>query len=80
MIRILLSVSLCGLSLGLGLESARLQSENYARGERLDDLKRRCDLLEAGNEGLRFRIERRLAEIELEALRAETQGTLPLEQ
>lgn len=64
MTRAILSVLLCGLTLGLGLESARLQSENYAKAERLDALKRRCDLIEAGNEGLRFRIEQRLVEIE----------------
>lgn len=66
MIRILLSLSLCGLCLGLGLESARLQSANYAKANELDELKRRCDLIEAGNEALRFRIHQRLVEIECE--------------
>jgi hypothetical protein len=74
MTRALLSVLLCGLTLGLGLESARLQSENYAKGEALDAQKRRCDLIEAGNEGLLFQIEQRLFQIE-----REEDNTIPTE-
>ncbi len=75
MIRILLSLSLSGMCLGLGLESARLQSANYAKANDLDELKRRCDLIEAGNEALRFRINQRLVEIDCES-RASEQGEL----
>ena len=80
MIRALLSVAICGLCVGLGLETARVQSENYAGGDRLDDIKRRCDLLEAGAEGLRFRIDKRLAEIDLEDLQITEELTTTVEQ
>jgi len=76
MIRALLSIAISGACLGLGLETARVQSENCACGARLDELKRRCDLLEAGAEGLRFRIDARLAQIQFDELNREpTPGT-----
>ena len=68
MIRALLSVTICGLCVGLGLETARVQSENYACADRLDETKRRCDLLEAGADGLRFEIDTRLSEINFDDL------------
>jgi hypothetical protein len=80
MTRIILSLTLSGMCLGLGLESARLQSANYAKANQLDELKRRCDLSEAGNEALRYRINRRLVEIELESRASEEDGTSPFEQ
>lgn len=64
MIRALLSVGLCAGCLTLGLMTAFQQAENHARGARLDELKRRCDLIEAGNEALRYRIRRRRAELD----------------
>jgi len=64
MTRALLSILVCGLCLGLGLVSVHLQSENYARAARLDEIKRRCDLIEAGNESLRFKINSRLRGLE----------------
>ncbi len=80
MIRIVLSLTLSGMCLGLGLESARLQSANYAKANELDELKRRCDLIEAGNEALRYRINRRLVEIELESRSSEESELAPFEQ
>lgn len=68
MIRALLSIAICILCLGLGLASAEVQAENHDRGARLDELKRRCDLIEAGNEILRYRIQLRFAELEREQL------------
>lgn len=64
MTRALLSLAISVLCLGMGLASAHVQAENHARAARLDALKQRCDLLEAGNERLHYRIQLRLAEIE----------------
>ena len=64
MTRALLSISICVLCVGLGLASARAQAQNHSRAASLDELKRRCDLIEAGNEALRYRIQMRHAEIE----------------
>lgn len=74
MTRALLSTTICVLCLGLGLATAHVQSENHARAARLDELKHRCDLVEAGNEFLRYGIHLRLAEIEREALRVDPEG------
>jgi len=71
--RALLSTVICALCVGLGLASAQVQARNHERAARLDELKRRCDLVEAGNETLRFHIRVRLAEIE----RAEALGAPP---
>lgn len=70
MIRALLSTVICALCVGLGLASAQVQARNHERAAHLDELKRRCDLVEAGNENLRYRIRVRLAEFE----RAEALG------
>lgn len=64
MTRSLLSFLLCGGCLALGLMASFQQAENLTRAAHLDDLKRRCDLLEAGNEALGYSIRRRLAELE----------------
>ena len=64
MTRALLSLSIGVLCLGMGLVSAHVQAENHARAARLDEMKRHCDLVEAGNERLRYEIQLRLAEIE----------------
>jgi len=61
---------ICALCVGLGLASAEVQSQNHARAARLDELKRRCDLIEASNEILRFQIQMRFAELEREVLMA----------
>lgn len=57
---------ICALCVGLGLASAQVQSQNHARAARLDELKRKCDLIEASNEILRFQIQMRFAELERE--------------
>lgn len=72
MIRALLSLLICGLCGAIGLATAFTQSENYARAARLDELKRKCDLVEAGNESLRYEIRLRLAELDREAERLES--------
>jgi hypothetical protein len=64
MTRALLSIALCAGCLALGLLTSFQQAENHARAARLDEVKRRCDLLEAGNEALRYRIRRRRAELD----------------
>jgi len=64
--RAVLSLSLCALSLALGLVCTFLQSSNYARADALDRLKRRCDLIEAGNEGIEAKIIARDFELERE--------------
>jgi hypothetical protein len=66
MIRALLSLGLCALCLGVGLYTANLQAENYARAAELDAKKRRCDLLEASNERAQFEINARLRGVERE--------------
>jgi hypothetical protein len=66
--RALLSITICVLCLGLGLVTTHLQSENHARAARLDGLKHRCDLIEAGNEVQRYEIHLRLTEVERSAL------------
>ena len=57
MTRALLSILLSGLCLALGLFTVRTQAENHARAARLDEIKRQCDLLEAGNERVEYQIE-----------------------
>ena len=66
MTRALLSLGLCALCLGVGLFTANLQAENYARAAELDAKKRRCDLLEASNERAQFEINARLRGLERE--------------
>ncbi len=66
MTRALLSLSLCALCLGVGLYTANLQAENYARAAELDAKMRRCDLLEASNERAQFEINARLRGVERE--------------
>ena len=68
MTRALLSFVICVLCVGMGLASAEVQSRNYSLAARLDEQKRKCDLIEAGNESLRFKIQMRLGEIEREAI------------
>ena len=64
MTRALLSIFLSGLCLWLGLFTVRTQAENHARAARLDETKRRCDLLEAGNERVEAQIGVLLRDIE----------------
>lgn len=66
MTRAVLSLALCGLSLALGLVCTFLQSSNYARADALDRLKRRSDLIEAGNEGIEAKIIARDFELQRE--------------
>ena len=72
MTRALLSLLVCGLCGAVGLATAFTQSDNYARAARLDELKRKCDLVEAGNESLRYQIRLRLAELDREVERPES--------
>lgn len=64
MTRALLSILLSGLCLGLGLFTVRTQADNHARAARLDEIKRKCDLLEAGNERMDYQIRVLLGDIE----------------
>lgn len=63
MTRALLSFVICALCVGLGLWSAQVQAQNHARAAKLDESKRRCDLIEAGNEAKRYQIEVRVGKI-----------------
>jgi len=54
--RALLSLFLSGLCLALGLFTVRTQAENHARAAWLDEIKRQCDLLEAGSERVDYQI------------------------
>ncbi len=80
MTRALLSILLCGLCAGLGLETARIQSQNHALAAALDLKKRKCDLLEAGNEKWRYAIDVRLAEICFEELHLAGENNTTVDQ
>lgn len=80
MIRSMLSVVISGLCLGLGLQTARVQNKNYNLGSELDEIKRGCDLLEAGAEALSYEIDRRLAEIDLEGNKTPSTSTTQVEE
>lgn len=67
MIRALLSIVLCGACLVTGLVTTHVQAENHALAARLDLIKRRCDLIEAGNESLEYAICVQRGRIEREA-------------
>jgi len=72
MIRALLSLLICSLCGAIGLATAFTQSGNYDRAARLDELKRKCDLVEAGNESLRYEIRLRMAELDREVEQPES--------
>ncbi len=67
MIRALLSIVLCGACLVTGLVTTHIQAENHALAAKLDRIKRRCDLIEAGNESLEYAICVQRGRIEREA-------------
>ncbi len=69
MIRALLSLLICTLCGAIGLATAFTQSDNYDRAAQLDEQKRKCDLVEAGNESLRYQIRLRMAELDREVER-----------
>ncbi len=56
MIRAALSAGLVALWVGAGLAAAFQQSGNLARGRRLADLQRRCEMLEAAAGELEARV------------------------
>ncbi|MCB9914251.1 MAG: hypothetical protein H6828_03755 [Planctomycetes bacterium] len=60
MTRTLLSLMLCGLCLAVGLYTAQVQAQNYAKGAELDAIKSRCDLLEATSERSQYELGLRL--------------------
>ncbi len=74
MTRAVLSLLLCATLLGLGLVTVGIQSHNHQRAEALDDLKRKCDRIEAGNESLEAKILAREFALELEGQVAADQG------
>ncbi|MFT7486531.1 MAG: hypothetical protein ACI9F9_002386 [Candidatus Paceibacteria bacterium] len=80
MTRTALSVLICILCVGMGLETARMQSDNYARAAVLDNTKRKCDLLEAGAENLRYGIDSRLAELSFKELHIARETFTTVEQ
>jgi hypothetical protein len=55
-IRTILSVVLSGACLAVGLWTTQIRAENHARAAHLDWIKRRCDLIEASNEGIEYSI------------------------
>ncbi|MFT7668764.1 MAG: hypothetical protein ACI8X5_001463 [Planctomycetota bacterium] len=67
MTRVVLSFLISALCVGIGLASAEVQSQNFARAARLDKLKRSCDLIEAGSESSSCWIQMRMSAIEREA-------------
>jgi hypothetical protein len=72
--RAVLSLTVSAAALALGLATASIQSLNHRRAEELDDLKRRSDLVEAGNESLEAAILAREFDLELEELAGADKG------
>ncbi|MAF66156.1 MAG: hypothetical protein CMJ84_10935 [Planctomycetes bacterium] len=74
MTRAVLSLFLCAALLVLGLAAAGIQSRNHQQAEELDGLKRRCDLVGAGNESLEAAILAREFDLELENIARDDGG------
>lgn len=66
MTRSALSILVCAIALGVGLWTAWCQCWNHARADELDRMKRREDLMLAGNEELEAAILARLYALERE--------------
>ena len=75
MTRAVLSLLLIALCTAVGLVTTRVQSENHTKAWRLDHVKRRCDLVDAGNERLEAAVLAR--RYRLEGIRPERAPEVP---